>query len=215
MAVEISHLNKHIGKQHVLRDVCLSIGDGEVVGLLGPNGAGKSTLMKIMVGVWDADSSPVTNCHLPKTIGYLPELNPLYEEMYVREYLRFFVELRSNNQSPIANNQLIESLITRVGLTAEANKRVGQLSKGYKQRVGLAQAMIGDPELLILDEPCHGLDDENRSLILDLLETIASTGTTTLLHVTHEQDEVLSCEKNIIELLPGQKPMYRLTKISQ
>ena len=105
MAVEISHLNKHIGKQHVLRDVCLSIGDGEVVGLLGPNGAGKSTLMKIMVGVWDADSSPVTNCHLPKTIGYLPELNPLYEEMYVREYLRFFVELRSNHPSPIANHQ--------------------------------------------------------------------------------------------------------------
>ena len=186
MAVEISHLNKHIGKQHVLRDVCLSIGDGEVVGLLGPNGAGKSTLMKIMVGVWDADSSPVTNCHLPKTIGYLPELNPLYEEMYVREYLRFFVELRSNHpspianrqspianhQSPIANSQIVESLITRVGLTAEANKRVGQLSKGYKQRVGLAQAMIGDPELLILDEPTTGLDpnqlEDIRALIREM-----------------------------------------------
>ena len=100
MAVEINHLNKHIGKQHVLRDICLSIGDGEVVGLLGPNGAGKSTLMKIMVGVWDADlphpslQERELVVQVPKNIGFLPEQNPLYEEMYVREYLRFFVELR-------------------------------------------------------------------------------------------------------------------------
>ena len=193
MAVEISHLNKHIGKQHVLRDVCLNIGDGEVVGLLGPNGAGKSTLMKIMVGVWDADSLPATNCLLPKTIGYLPELNPLYEDMYVREYLRFFVELRSNSQSPIANSQLIESLITRVGLTAEANKRVGQLSKGYKQRVGLAQAMIGNPELLILDEPTTGLDPNQLEDIRALIREIGKDRTVILsTHILQEVKQMCS-----------------------
>lgn len=217
MAVEISHLNKHIGKQHVLRDVCLSIGDGEVVGLLGPNGAGKSTLMKIMVGVWDADSSPVTNCHLPKTIGYLPELNPLYEEMYVREYLRFFVELRSNHQSPIANSQLIESLITRVGLTAEANKRVGQLSKGYKQRVGLAQAMIGDPELLILDEPTTGLDPNQLEDIRALIREVGKDRTVIL--STHILQEVKQMCNRVVIIDHGEikvdKPITEIENLEE
>ena len=217
MAVEISHLNKHIGKQHVLRDVCLSIGDGEVVGLLGPNGAGKSTLMKIMVGVWDADSSPVTNCHLPKTIGYLPELNPLYEEMYVREYLRFFVELRSNSQSPIANSQLIESLITRVGLTAEANKRVGQLSKGYKQRVGLAQAMIGDPELLILDEPTTGLDPNQLEDIRALIREVGKDRTVIL--STHILQEVKQMCNRVVIIDHGEikvdKPITEIENLEE
>lgn len=217
MAVEISHLNKHIGKQHVLHDVCLSIGDGEVVGLLGPNGAGKSTLMKIMVGVWDADSSPVTNCHLPKTIGYLPELNPLYEEMYVREYLRFFVELRSNSQSPIANSQLIESLITRVGLTAEANKRVGQLSKGYKQRVGLAQAMIGDPELLILDEPTTGLDPNQLEDIRALIREVGKDRTVIL--STHILQEVKQMCNRVVIIDHGEikvdKPITEIENLEE
>lgn len=217
MAVEISHLNKHIGKQHVLRDVCLSIGDGEVVGLLGPNGAGKSTLMKIMVGVWDADSSPVTNCQLPKTIGYLPELNPLYEEMYVREYLRFFVELRSNSQSPIANSQLIESLITRVGLTAEANKRVGQLSKGYKQRVGLAQAMIGDPELLILDEPTTGLDPNQLEDIRALIREVGKDRTVIL--STHILQEVKQMCNRVVIIDHGEikvdKPITEIENLEE
>ena len=182
MAIRIEHLNKHIGRQHVLRDVNLTIGDGEVVGLLGPNGAGKSTLMKILVGVWEADranqkSETVSRLDVPKTVGYLPELNPLYEDMYVREYLRFFVELRTPKSMPLHStpytlHQQVEDLIERVGLTAEANKRVGQLSKGYKQRVGLAQAMIGDPELLILDEPTTGLDpnqlEDIRALIREM-----------------------------------------------
>ena len=217
MAVEISHLNKHIGKQHVLRDVCLSIGDGEVVGLLGPNGAGKSTLMKIMVGVWDADSSPVTNCHLPKTIGYLPELNPLYEEMYVREYLRFFVELRSNRQSPIANSQIVESLITRVGLTAEANKRVGQLSKGYKQRVGLAQAMIGDPELLILDEPTTGLDPNQLEDIRALIREVGKDRTVIL--STHILQEVKQMCNRVVIIDHGEikvdKPITEIENLEE
>ena len=188
MAIRIEHLNKHIGKQHVLKDVNLTIGDGEVIGLLGPNGAGKSTLMKIMVGVWDATSGEV---QVPKSVGFLPEQNPLYEDMYVREYLRFFVELRTPkspllhstpytlhstpytlHSTPYTLHQLVEDLINRVGLTAEANKKIGQLSKGYRQRVGLAQAMIGDPELLILDEPTTGLDpnqlEDIRTLIRDM-----------------------------------------------
>ena len=177
MAIRIEHLNKHIGKQHVLKDVNLTIGDGEVIGLLGPNGAGKSTLMKIMVGVWDATSGEV---QVPKSVGFLPEQNPLYEDMYVREYLRFFVELRTNSQLPISHSQQVEDLINRVGLTAEANKKIGQLSKGYKQRVGLAQAMIGDPELLILDEPTTGLDpnqlEDIRALIRNLGNPSVSTG---------------------------------------
>ena len=177
MAIRIEHLNKHIGKQHVLKDVNLTIGDGEVIGLLGPNGAGKSTLMKIMVGVWDATSGEV---QVPKSVGFLPEQNPLYEDMYVREYLRFFVELRTNSQLPISHSQQVEDLINRVGLTAEANKKIGQLSKGYKQRVGLAQAMIGDPELLILDEPTTGLDpnqlEDIRTLIRNLGNPSVSTG---------------------------------------
>ena len=169
MAIHIQHLNKYIGKQHVLKDISLSINDGEVIGLLGPNGAGKSTLMKIMVGVWDATSGEV---QVPKSVGFLPEQNPLYEDMYVREYLRFFVGLRSKEQGAKNEDQLVEELIERVGLTAEANKRVGQLSKGYKQRVGLAQAMIGNPDLLILDEPTTGLDpnqlEDIRALIRNL-----------------------------------------------
>ena len=176
MAIRIENLNKHIGKQHVLKNVNLTIEDGEVVGLLGPNGAGKSTLMKIMVGVWDATSGEV---QVPKSVGFLPEQNPLYEDMYVREYLRFFVELRTNSQLPISHSQLVEDLIERVGLTAESNKRVGQLSKGYKQRVGLAQAMIGDPELLILDEPTTGLDpnqlEDIRALIRNLANPISNS----------------------------------------
>jgi ABC-2 type transport system ATP-binding protein len=190
MAIQIQHLNKFIGKQHVLRDVNLTIGDGEVVGLLGPNGAGKSTLMKIMVGVWDATNGEV---QVPESIGFLPEQNPLYEDMYVREYLRFFVELRTNSQLPISYSQQVEDLIERVGLTAEANKRVGQLSKGYKQRVGLAQAMIGDPELLILDEPTTGLDPNQLEDIRTLIREMGKDRTVILsTHILQEVKQMCS-----------------------
>ena len=191
MAIHIQHLNKYIGKQHVLKDISLTIGDGEVVGLLGPNGAGKSTLMKIMVGVWDATDGEVA---VPKNIGFLPEQNPLYEDMYVREYLRFFVNLRlkvrgerlevRGEDTPTKHassgaQQIVEELIERVGLQREANKKIGQLSKGYKQRVGLAQAMIGDPELLILDEPTTGLDpnqlEDIRALIRNLANPVSNS----------------------------------------
>lgn len=200
MAIEISHLNKFIGKQHVLKDVNLSIGDGEIVGLLGPNGAGKSTLMKILVGVWNATDGEVK---VSESIGFLPEQNPLYEDMYVREYLRFFVELRKkssatlHNLTPRCTTQLIDDLINRVGLTVEANKRIGQLSKGYRQRVGLAQAMIGDPELLILDEPTTGLDPNQLEDIRALIREMGDHRTVILsTHILQEVKQM--CTRVII-----------------
>ena len=226
MAVEINHLNKHIGKQHVLRDICLSIGDGEVVGLLGPNGAGKSTLMKIMVGVWDADlphpslQERELVVQVPKNIGFLPEQNPLYEEMYVREYLRFFVELRLmalRRLSDKEKGEMVEQLIERVGLTAEAHKRVGQLSKGYKQRVGLAQAMIGNPELLILDEPTTGLDPNQLEDIRALIREIGKDRTVIL--STHILQEVKQMCSRVIIIDHGEikvdKPMSEIEDLEQ
>ena len=243
MAIRIEHLNKHIGRQHVLRDVNLTIGDGEVVGLLGPNGAGKSTLMKILVGVWEADranrkSETVSELNVPKTVGYLPELNPLYEDMYVREYLRFFVELRTPKSMPLhptpyTLHQQVEDLINRVGLTAEANKRVGQLSKGYKQRVGLAQAMIGDPELLILDEPTTGLDpnqlEDIRTLIRNLANPISNSDTVasniqypngrTVILSTHILQEVKQMCSRVIIIDHGEikvdKPMSEIENLEE
>ena len=223
MAINISHLNKHIGKQHVLKDICLSIGDGEVVGLLGPNGAGKSTLMKIMVGVWEGENGKGKGenenfvLQVPKSIGFLPEQNPLYEDMYVREYLRFFVGLRTNRQSPISHSQLVEDLITRVGLTAEANKRVGQLSKGYKQRVGLAQAMISNPELLILDEPTTGLDPNQLEDIRALIREMGKERTVIL--STHILQEVKQMCSRVVIINHGEikvdKPIAEIDNLEE
>ena len=219
MAIHIEHLNKYIGKQHVLRDICLAINDGEVVGLLGPNGAGKSTLMKIMTGVWDATSGQL---QVPKSIGFLPEQNPLYEDMYVREYLRFFVELRNQSSVPLhatpyTLHQLVENLIERVGLTAEANKRVGQLSKGYRQRVGLAQAMIGNPELLILDEPTTGLDPNQLEDIRTLIREMGKDRTVIL--STHILQEVKQMCSRVIIIDHGEikvdKPISEIEDLEQ
>ncbi|MBQ7438784.1 MAG: ATP-binding cassette domain-containing protein [Paludibacteraceae bacterium] len=158
----IEHINKSFGAQQVLKDIRLEIPSGQVLGLLGPNGAGKSTLMKILIGLWKADSGKV---QVPERIGYLPENNPLYDEMYVTEYLQFMAGLTHANED-------IDALIDRVGLIPERHKHIRELSKGYRQRVGLAQALLGNPELLILDEPTTGLDPnqlvEIRSLIRDL-----------------------------------------------
>ena len=176
MSVSIQHISKSFGTQQVLNDVCLDIPSGQIVGLLGPNGAGKSTLMKILIGLWSADKGTV---QAPDRIGYLPENNPLYDEMYVKEYLQFMAGLtakRSNSDNGLSVkrsiSEAVSSLIDRVGLTPEQHKHIRELSKGYRQRVGLAQALLGDPELLILDEPTTGLDPnqlvEIRSLIRDL-----------------------------------------------
>jgi ABC-2 type transport system ATP-binding protein len=199
----------------VLHDVNLTIGDGEVIGLLGPNGAGKSTLMKIMVGVWDADSSTATDIQLPQTIGYLPEQNPLYEDMFIREYLRFFVGLRVKDQSSI--HQIVEQLIERVGLTPEANKKIGQLSKGYRQRIGLAQAMIGDPELLILDEPTTGLDPNQLEDIRALIREMGKDRTVIL--STHILQEVKQMCNRVIIISHGEikldKPISEIDNLEE
>lgn len=214
MAIHIEHLNKYIGKQHVLKDICLTINDGEVVGLLGPNGAGKSTLMKIMVGVWNATNGELK---VPSSIGFLPEQNPLYEDMYVREYLRFFVGLRSKEQGTKSQDKIVEELIGRVGLTVEANKKIGQLSKGYRQRVGLAQAMIGNPELLILDEPTTGLDPNQLEDIRALIREMGEERTVIL--STHILQEVKQMCTRVIIINHGEikvdKPISEIEDLEQ
>ena len=219
MAIHIQHLNKFIGKQHVLRDICLTINDGEVVGLLGPNGAGKSTLMKIMVGVWDATDGAL---QVPEAIGFLPEQNPLYEDMYVREYLRFFVELRTQSSVPLhatpyTLHQQVEDLISRVGLQREANKKIAQLSKGYRQRVGIAQAMIANPELLILDEPTTGLDPNQLEDIRALIREMGEQRTVIL--STHILQEVKQMCTRVIIINHGEikadKPMSEIEDLEQ
>lgn len=206
MSVHIEHLNKTIGKQQVLRDISLSINDGEVVGLLGPNGAGKSTLMKILVGLWEENKEQRTKnkeqcvIEVPKEIGYLPEQNPLYEEMYVAEYLRFMAQL--NKEQKTKSKERVEVLIERVGLTPERHKKIGQLSKGYKQRVGLAQALLGDPDLLILDEPTTGLDPNQLTEIRSLIRELGKDRTVIL--STHIMQEVREMCDRVVILDHGQ-----------
>ena len=208
MAVQLAHIHKSFGQQQVLKDINLSIPDGQVIGLLGPNGAGKSTLMKILIGLWNADSGVVT---APERIGYLPENNPLYEEMYVEEYLRFMASLTSNSESGLtSNSEAVSSLIERVGLTPEKHKHIRELSKGYRQRVGLAQALLGDPQLLILDEPTTGLDPnqlvEIRSLIRSLTSNSVSgqTAKRSIILSTHIMQEVHEMCDRVIILDHGQ-----------
>lgn len=206
MSVRIEHLNKTIGKQQVLRDISLSINDGEVVGLLGPNGAGKSTLMKILVGLWEENKEQRTKnkeqcvIEVPKEIGYLPEQNPLYEEMYVAEYLRFMAQL--DKEQKTKGKEWVEVLIERVGLTPERHKKIGQLSKGYKQRVGLAQALLGDPDLLILDEPTTGLDPNQLTEIRSLIRELGKDRTVIL--STHIMQEVREMCDRVVILDHGQ-----------
>ena len=193
--VHIEHINKSFGPQQVLRDVTLDIPEGQVVGLLGPNGAGKSTLMKILIGLWKADSGTV---QVPARIGYLPENNPLYEQMYVVEYLRFMAEI-----TQIGNCKLeIEDLIDRVGLTPEKHKHLRELSKGYRQRVGLAQALLGDPQLLILDEPTTGLDPNQLVEIRALIRELGKDRTVIL--STHVMQEVREMCDRVVMLDHGE-----------
>jgi len=187
--VQIAHINKSFGPQQVLKDVTLSIPEGQVLGLLGPNGAGKSTLMKILIGLWKADSGTI---QVPERIGYLPENNPLYEEMYVSEYLQFMSELTG-----IPGFRDTETLIERVGLTPERHKHIRELSKGFRQRVGLAQALLGDPQLLILDEPTTGLDPNQLVEIRALIRELGKERTVILsTHIMQEVREM--CDRVVI-----------------
>ncbi len=202
--ISINHINKSFGTQQVLHDVSLEIPRGQVLGLLGPNGAGKSTLMKILIGLWQADSGTV---QVPERIGYLPEQNPLYDDMYVAEYLRFMAGLTASNASgptgeagPTAQrsySETVSDLIDRVGLTQESHKHIRQLSKGYRQRVGLAQALLGDPELLILDEPTTGLDPNQLVEIRSLIRSLGQERTVILsTHIMQEVREM--CDRVVI-----------------
>ena len=200
MSIKIENISKSFGAQQVLKDVTLTIPEGQVIGLLGPNGAGKSTLMKILVGLWRADSGSVT---VPPRIGYLPENNPLYEEMYVTEYLQFMAGLTFVSKT-------VSDLIERVGLTPERHKHIRELSKGYRQRVGLAQALIGNPQLLILDEPTTGLDPnqlvEIRALIRGLAnqQLTANSQKPSIILSTHIMQEVREMCDRVVILNHGQ-----------
>ena len=201
--IAIEHINKAFGAQQVLQDINLEIPAGQVLGLLGPNGAGKSTLMKILIGLWKADSGSVS---VPSRIGYLPENNPLYEEMYVTEYLRFLAKM-TNDKCQMTN---VDALIDKVGLTPEKHKHIRELSKGYRQRVGLAQALLGDPELLILDEPTTGLDPNQLVEIRALIRNLAKSPMTndkspmTIILSTHIMQEVREMCDRVVILDHGQ-----------
>ena len=204
MAVHIQHINKRFGQQEVLQDVSLDIPEGQVLGLLGPNGAGKSTLMKILIGLWKADRGTV---QVPANIGFLPENNPLYEEMYVSEYLSFMYSLETAGADrPLTLTDRfadrVQTLIERVGLTPEKHKHIRELSKGYRQRVGLAQALLGDPDLLILDEPTTGLDPNQLVEIRSLIRSLGRDRTVIL--STHIMQEVREMCDRVVILDHGQ-----------
>ena len=211
--IAIEHINKSFGAQQVLKDINLEIPAGQVLGLLGPNGAGKSTLMKILIGLWKADSGSIA---VPSRIGYLPENNPLYEEMYVTEYLQFMAKMtQCPNKWYMVNDQMVNDLIDRVGLTPEKHKHIRELSKGYRQRVGLAQALLGDPELLILDEPTTGLDPNQLVEIRALIRSLGKERTVIL--STHIMQEVREMCDRVVILDHGQikadKPIHEINDL--
>ena len=189
--IQLKHIQKKYGDQPVLKDVSFSIKQGEIVGLLGPNGAGKSTLMKIITGYIQADAGSIEvlgmavapqNLQVKKHIGYLPEHNPLYTDMYVREYLDWVRAVHH------IDKKRIEEVITQTALQPEAYKKIGQLSKGYRQRVGLAAALIHQPDILILDEPTTGLDPNQLVEIRRLIKQLGKEKTIIL--STHIMQEV-------------------------
>ena len=198
MYCKLDHIHKSFGKQQVLKDISLEIPSGQVLGLLGPNGAGKSTLMKILIGLWKPDAG---NVEAPSNIGYLPENNPLYEDMYVVEYLLFMARITMRDASAKEQKERVENLIERVGLTPERHKHIRALSKGYRQRVGLAQALIGDPDLLILDEPTTGLDPNQLVDIRNLIRQIGKDRTVIL--STHIMQEVREMCDRVVVLSQG------------
>jgi ABC-2 type transport system ATP-binding protein len=202
MSIEVKNLSKVYGEQKAVNDISFAINKGEIVGFLGPNGAGKSTTMKIITGYLQSDGGETTVCGInvkeqpeesKKKIGYLPEANPLYMDMYVREYLDFVAEVHQVKNK----KQKIEEVITTVGLTPESKKKISQLSKGYKQRVGLAAALIHEPEVLILDEPTSGLDPNQIIEIRDVVKKLGQQKT--ILFSSHILQEVEAiCDRVII-----------------
>lgn len=202
MSIEVRTLLKEYGTQKAVNNISFKINKGEIVGFLGPNGAGKSTTMKIITGYLDADGGTAAVCDMDvktnplatkQKIGYLPESNALYYDMYVREYLSFVADVHAVKNK----NEKIEAVISKVGLTPEAHKKIAQLSKGYKQRVGLAAALIHDPEVLILDEPTSGLDPNQIVEIRNVIKELGKEKT--VLFSSHIMQEVQAiCDRVII-----------------
>lgn len=202
MSIRVENLLKLYGDQKAVNDISFQVGKGEIVGFLGPNGAGKSTTMKMITGYLTPNAGVIEVCGIDavnnslsarKKIGYLPESNPLYFEMYIREYLGFIANIHQLNHKKTK----VEDVIRKVGLTPEAHKKIGQLSKGYKQRVGLAAAMLHDPEVLILDEPTSGLDPNQIMEIRGVIRDLAKDKT--ILFSSHIMQEVeYLCDRVII-----------------
>lgn len=200
MSIVVDQISKFYGNQAALKDVSFSIKKGEIVGFLGPNGAGKSTMMKILTAYIEATSGHAKvngfdlssqKKQVQQSVGYLPEHNPLYLDLYVKEYLKFTAHIYKTDKSRI------DEVITETGLTPEANKKIGQLSKGYRQRVGLAAALIHNPDVLILDEPTTGLDPNQLVEIRQLIKNLGQTKTVFLsTHVMQEVEAI--CDRVII-----------------
>ena len=200
MSIQLTGISKTYGTQKAVNTISFEANKGEIVGFLGPNGAGKSTTMKILTGFIQPSAGSVlvsgidviTNpIEAQKKIGYLPEHNPLYLDMYVREYLQFQASIHKVAKTKVAE------VIAQVGLTVEAHKKIGQLSKGYRQRVGLAAAILHDPEVLILDEPTTGLDPNQLVEIRELIKELGKDKTVLLsTHIMQEVEAV--CDRVVI-----------------
>lgn len=220
MSIKIEKLSKFYGTQQALKEVSIEVKKGEIVGFLGPNGAGKSTLMKILMGYLPFDGGKVfvndfdvekQATKLRQTIGYLPEHNPLYLELYVREYLSFNASIYKVPKSRV------EEVIEQTGLTPEVHKQIGTLSKGYRQRVGLAAALLHNPQVLILDEPTTGLDPNQLVEIRGLIKRIAQDKTIFL--STHIMQEVEAICDRVIMIKQGEivadMPLSSITQDAQ
>ena len=200
MSIEVSNISKSYGAQKALNNVSFSIQKGEIVGFLGPNGAGKSTLMKILTTYIAADEGEAAvngfdvntqTKSVQQSIGYLPEHNPLYLDLYVREYLAFNADVYKVEKSRI------EEVIQLTGLSTESHKKIGQLSKGYRQRVGLANALLHNPDVLILDEPTTGLDPNQLVEIRNVIKNVGKDKTVFLsTHIMQEVEAI--CDRVII-----------------
>lgn len=200
MSIEVSNISKSYGSQKALDNISFSVKKGEIVGFLGPNGAGKSTLMKILTTYINADSgSAAVNNHdvnvhpkaVQQSVGYLPEHNPLYLDLYIREYLSFNADVYKVPKSRI------EEVIVLTGLSPESHKKIGQLSKGYRQRVGLANALLHNPDVLILDEPTTGLDPNQLVEIRNVIKNVGKDKTVFLsTHIMQEVEAI--CDRVII-----------------
>jgi ABC-2 type transport system ATP-binding protein len=207
MSIEVNKISKLFGQQTALNEVSFKVTNGEIVGFLGPNGAGKSTLMKILTGFLPADggTAKVNGLYVGykqtgfrANIGYLPEHNPLYPEMYIREYLLMVAGFYQVEQAP----KRVAEVVGMTGLGPEVRKKIGALSKGYRQRVGLAQALIHDPSVLILDEPTSGLDPNQLGEIRNLITTISKNKTVML--STHIMQEVEAICSRVIIINKGE-----------